>query len=374
MNKFIYAFLGTSLLIGCSGSEEDSLSNGQEKIKDDDSLAQPSYSSGLLLGVHDYEQGARTYWIKFSDSGAEIDSVMDCYLSPQKDGFYIIQEVNGEGYTDCEFEDYDGMQTNGQCTWDVTELLIVKPDQYESKYNKKQDHVKSLARSFAECGESGSDFESVVYIGNGFIEYTVGGASHECAPDGPGGGFEQDTVIGIGSSYMSPYVQSYLDSDHYNDVYSKLNGRFKNEDGSIDTNAYDYFEQEKMPVHFTYQNGRVAIYARNTSGRNHQDTWEEEVFADFATDKNQSNEFPEYGEEVIREEVEGANYLISPIDSVYGLYIYKEQKVVFYSYPSDKILFSFNVGWADVIMVEWCDSTNLEKWGSKVTEVKGMIK
>ncbi|UKN00454.1 hypothetical protein K6119_12000 [Paracrocinitomix mangrovi] len=361
------------ILTACSGNEEESDSSEHNETPIQETEDSTIYTSGLLLGIEDHDLGNRTYWIKFSNKGAEVDSIMGAFITPQKDGFYIVQQVLGEAAADCDYEDYDGTQTSGQCSWSVSELLVTKVDKYESNFKKLKERVKSLAKESAYCGESGSDYEFPIFIGNGFVEYTVGGESSECAPDGPGGGFDKDTIIPIGSKRISPYASDHMNKEQIDEAYAQLSKWFVN-DGVIDTASYSYFSPQEMLVYFDYLNGRVSMSARNVYGRNLQDTWEETVLIGDASDELQSNEFPEYGKQLVKGVNEVSNYIISPIDSTYGMLTYKEEKIRFKTYPQDDIIHIMNVGWASVVMAEWCNAANIDKWQEKVDEVKSMVK
>lgn len=373
LNKLLYLCLVAVLMFGCTNANEDqSSTNGKDM--DADSELPPSFTSGLLLGVGDSDHEAKTYWIRFSDAGAEIDSMVGYYLSPQKDGFYIIQEVSHDASVHCEFIDHDGSEAQGICGWNASQLLIAKPDKYKSEFQNKKDIAETIAKGWAFCGNIGSSYEIPVVIGNGFVEYTIGGQSGECAPDGPGGGFDKDTVISIRSEDISPYVYRHVSSSQLNQAYAQLTQSFKkNEDGTLDSNSFGFFTSEEMPVHFAYKHGQVSIYARNIYGRNHQDTWEQEVEVGPAPAEFQSNEFPAYGHDLIKLASDKENYIISPVDSTYGIYNGKEGNIIFYTYPEKKELLKIDVNYANLVMVEWCDAANIDKWGTEVQSIRAQV-
>lgn len=373
MKKTLYLFSILTLIAGCGNStqESDSSSTNQEN---DTLETPPAFTSALLLGMGGPYEDAKTYWIKFSQQGAEIDSMVGYYLSPQKEGFYIIQEVSASKRLDCDYTDYDGNQGASVCGWEASQLLVSTPDNYESNFSKVKDRVKTIAGTRAYCGEDGSDYEYPILIGKGFVEYTVGGQSSECAPDGPGGGFDKDTVISIGSKSVSPYVYRHTGSEEVAQAYNQLNKYFKNDDGSLDSSSRMFFTPEEMPVHFEYKHGQLTMLARNTAGRNHQDSWEEEAFIGRAPEKFQSNDFPAFGEELIPLAGEKENYIISPVDSTYGVFSSKKDEIVFYKYPEETELLRIDVGYSSIVMVEWCDSAHIDKWESEVRNSKEIVK
>ncbi|MEX1001428.1 MAG: hypothetical protein WDZ35_04870 [Crocinitomicaceae bacterium] len=372
MKKLTCLLIVPFLLFGCNGSTEGS--NASSEDKQEQAVEEPTiYTSALLLGLGGRNEDAKTYWIKFSNKGAEVDSMTDYYLSPQKDGFYIVQEVSAVKTVECDYTDYDGEQAHGTCSWEASQLLIAKPDNYKTQYQRKKKKAKAIAKEQAYCGEQGSDYEFPVLIGNGFVEYTFGGASSECSPDGPGGGFDKDTIIAIGSSKVSPFVAEYIDNAQLQQVYDQLNSWFKKDDGSLDSSSYQFFAASEMPLHFEYKNGQLAMYARNTYGRNHQDTGEETAFVSQAPKQFQSNEFPAYGEELVPLTGKYENYIISPVDSTYGVFNSEDEEVVFYTYPDKTELLRLKVGYASLIMVEWCDTAHIEKWDAEVKNSQDLV-
>jgi hypothetical protein len=220
----------------------------------------------------------------------------------------------------------------------------------------------------AKCGYDEGQFEDISFIGKNFIQFVRGGSDSECAPGGPGGGFEKDTIVSFNGDKISLLAKSYLNYSDLHLAYDKLfpGGETKNIPG--------FCEPDEMLISLTHEDGSLTLHTRNNSGRGYQDSWERDVKFSEAPDVFTTKEYKAIQNKEI---LNGStDHFVSPNGRyvVVVKNINEEQRLYFHDVNNPIAIARISIPNADIVMEEWCDMNYCSKWDKAVEDASGYIK